>query len=148
MTDDAQVDRCCASCKGKISSSSAESHTCCGNCRFNLNGGTFTYGSRCTECKDLDDKAWDRFAALKLRLWKKSVNHLKSKLPDPLTHSTRISRSVLASLYKSLPPTISMWQFIEHVMLERKKAKFMSTFRDVDPSPHLEADGSLGIFFH
>ena len=93
----------------------------------------------------MDDKAWDKFAALELKLWKKSVNHLKTKLPDPLTHTTRISRSVLASLYKSLPPTITMWQFIEDVIVESKKAKFMGTFRDVDPSSRVDADGSLGL---
>ena len=81
MANDAVASKLCESCKIKISSDKAEPHSTCGDCRLHLNGGSCTYKSRCSECKSLDDAAWDKSAALKLRLWKKSVAHLKSKLP-------------------------------------------------------------------
>ena len=50
----------------------------------------------------------------------KSLQHLKKKLPADLSHETRLGRPLLASLYKSLPPTITIYKFIEDIMKERK----------------------------
>ena len=99
MAEDRVERRFSVECGVKISSHVAEPHTTCGSCRFNLLGGSCSYGSRCDECRGLDDKAWKAFADLKLRLWKKSLQHLKKKLPLNLTHDTCLDRPLLASLY-------------------------------------------------
>ena len=96
----------------KISSHPAEPHSTCGCCRFNLVGGSCTFGASCDECRNMNDKDWQSYANLNLKLWKKSLQHFKKKLPAILSQETRLERPLLTSLFKSLPPTITIYKSI------------------------------------
>ena len=117
MADEAKVQaRQCTKCRVKLSSDPAEPHSMCSDCRFQFNGHICTYSSRCLDCHPLDDASWKRFADLKKRLWNKSVASIKEKLPVLLVRNTRLHPKLVSSIFRTLPPTLSLRQFLDDVI--------------------------------